>query len=116
VAKNIIPNPMERRQLLEKSMDAKAAVAIADTYLDADRPVEAIDFLSKAGAEDRLEALGALAIEAGDAFLLKSVHDALGVEEPRIDDWERLASAAEAAGRDLYAKQARRAAGAAAKD
>jgi hypothetical protein len=108
VARNKIPDPMERRHLLEKSMDAKVAIAIADAYLAEDRAVEAVDFFAKAGAREQLEAMVEPAIEAGDAFLLKSIHDALGVEEPRPDEWARLAAAAEAAGKTLYANVAER--------
>ena len=43
-----IPNAMERRQLLDKSMDAKQAIAIADAYLELDRAVDALAFLGLA--------------------------------------------------------------------
>ena len=104
-----IPDPMERRHLLEKSLDAKQALALADAYLESDRPVEALHFLAKAEASDRLESLADKAIEAGDAFLFKAVLDAQGGEEPAPERWERLGDAAEAAGKTLYASIARRA-------
>ena len=41
MASTTIPNPMDRRHLLEKRMDAKQAIALADAYLEEDRAVEA---------------------------------------------------------------------------
>jgi hypothetical protein len=108
VANKKIPDPMERRHLLAKSLDAKAAIGIADAYLAEDRPVEALDFLAKVDAHDRIEAMVEQAIEAGDAFLLKSIHEALGLEQLQRDQWERLAAAADAAGKTLYASLAQR--------
>jgi len=105
-----IPNPMERRHQLEKSMDAKQALAIADAYVEQDRAVDALAFLAKAKSEagDRFEEVAERAIEAGDAFLLKSVLEVQGTEHADPERWNRLAEAAEAAGKGLYATLARR--------
>ena len=108
MASTQIPSPMDRRHLLEKRMDADQAIALADAYLEADRAVEALDFFAKAGAMDRLEEVAEQAIEAGDAFLLKSVLDAQGVEHAAPERWERLGAAAERAGKTLYASVAHR--------
>ena len=103
-----IPNPMERRHLLEKPMDAKQALALADAYLEEDRDVEALDFLLKAEATDRLEALAERAIEKGDGFLLKAVLEAQGADFHAPAKWDRLAKSAEDAGKTLYADLAQR--------
>jgi hypothetical protein len=108
VAHNKIPDPMARRHLLEKSMDAKQALALADAYLAEDRPWEAIAFLVKAGDSERLEDIAKQAIEAGDAFLLKGVLEAQGAEVHDPELWIRLARAAEGAGKTLYGIRARR--------
>jgi hypothetical protein len=50
------------------------------------------------------------AIAAGDLFLLKAVAQFIE-EKPQRQDWEALAAAAEAAGKQRYAEDARRLAG-----
>jgi len=69
--------------------------------------VEAVDFLRKAAAEDQLATLRAEAIAEGDAFLLRQVADAMSKPVER-DEWQALARAAEASGRERYAAEARR--------
>ena len=107
MAKSSIPNPLERRHLIEKEMDAPAAMAMAEAYLEVGRAVEAIDFLVKAEAMDRLEQLTEEAVASGDAFLVQMLARASG-REPDAACWERVASAAEAAGKERYALTARR--------
>ena len=108
MAKSAIPDLMTRRHLLEKALDAKQATALADVYLAEDRAIEALAFLAKAGATDRLESLSEHAIETGDAFLLKAVLEAAGDELHDRDRWVRLEAAAEGAGKTLYAAVASR--------
>ena len=108
MARGTIPDPMARRHLLDKSLDAKHAIALADAYLEQDRAVEAIAFLVKAAATDRLDELSERAIETGDVFLMKAILEAQGVEHCEPERWERLAEAAEGAGKMLYASLARR--------
>jgi hypothetical protein len=110
VSKTRIPNPLARRHLLERELDASAALALADAYLEEGRREEALLFLDKAGASERLEAMVEEAIQDGDAFLLRSIADVTG-REPYPESWERLADAAEAAGKLQYAATARRQAG-----
>jgi len=110
VADTKIPNPLERRHLLERDLDAAAALALAEAYLAEGRREEALHFLEKAGASERLEALAEEAICEGDAFLLRSIADVTG-NEPYPETWERVAAAAEAAGKLRYASTARRQAG-----
>lgn len=107
MAKSKLPDPLHRRQLLEQELDAARALTVAEAYLAEGRPAEALDFLVKAGAGDRLRALRAEAVEAGDVFLLREVSVRVG-EEPDAATWRQLADAAEAAGKMQYAHEARR--------
>ena len=107
MARRRIPDALERRTLVEADLAPERALAIAEAYLDEGREVEAVAFLEKAGARDRLLELQRRAIEAGDAFLLQQVALALGAEPDRVA-WDALARAAEAAGKELYAQEARR--------
>jgi len=107
VAKNKIPGPLERRLLIEKSMPEAQALRIAEAYLEAGRSVEAVSFLQKAGAQDRLAELRELAVREGDAFLFRSAAEACEKAMGR-DEWAALAVAAEQAGKDCYAVEARR--------
>lgn len=102
-----IPDPMSRRYLIERDLEAAEALAIAEAYLAEGRAPEAIVFLAKAGAGDRLAALGEQAIEQGDAFLLREVARATG-REPSAQQWLSLSEAAESSGHLLYAITARR--------
>ena len=64
MAKNRIPNPLERRHLVEKDLPAPQALAIAEAYLADGRSEEAVDFLRLAGEDERL---GAAARDGGGA-------------------------------------------------
>ena len=107
MAKSKIPDPLERRHLVEKELPPDQARAIADAYLAEDRWIEAIDFLKIAGAGEGLAELRSRAITEGDAFLLRAVANADG-RPPTRDDWQKLAAAATANGRERYALEARR--------
>lgn len=104
-----LPNPLERRHLLERELEPSRALRYADLYLEGERPVEAVEFLAKAGADDRLEQLADQAVETGDAFLLRRVY-AVRDLEPGPERWKKLAENADAAGLSSYAETARRAA------
>ena len=107
MAKPSLPNPLERRHLLERELEPARALTIADAYIADARSLEAVAFLRKAGATDRLEALVQEALRAGDAFLLREVAQALGREfEAAL--WHQLEGAAAAAGKDRYVAEARR--------
>lgn len=69
--------------------------------------MEAVDFLRKADAQDQLAGLRAEAIAEGDAFLLRLLAEAMSKPVGR-DEWQALARAAEASGRERYAAEARR--------
>jgi hypothetical protein len=107
LAKAKIPDPIERRHLVEKQLPPAQARAIAEAYLTDDRCLEAIDFLKIAAADERLAELRQRSIADGDAFLLRAVAGAQG-QAPTRDDWQKLEAAAAAQGRDRYALAARR--------
>ena len=107
MAKSRIPNSLERRHLIERELPAEQALEIALAYLAQDRAPEAVIFLRKAGADDRLEALAEAAVESGDGFLLAEV-SRVRHREPEPEVWERLADAARRLGKDLYAESALR--------
>jgi hypothetical protein len=110
VAKSKIPGALERRHLIVKSQDASKDLAIAEVYLDAGRAIEALEFLAKAGASERLAELRATAVREGDAFLLRRVADTAALL-PTKEEWSSLAAAAEGLGKDAYATEAHRQAG-----
>jgi hypothetical protein len=83
------------------------ALRIAEAYLEEGRELEAVDFLRKGGAAERLAELRRKAIASGDAFLLRSVASASG-EPPAREEWLALAEAAAAAGKLRYAEEGRR--------
>lgn len=107
MAKSTIPNPLERRHLVERDLDTKIASNIARAYLEAGRKLEAVDFLAKADDQKGLRAIAAEAIAEGDPFLLQTVTNFIG-EDPDRATWERCADAAEAKGKERYAATARR--------
>jgi hypothetical protein len=107
MARTRIPDPLSRRHLVESDVPAPQALAVAEAYLAEGRSVEAVDFLRKAGAGERLAALRAEAIAGGDAFLLRRVAESMA-QPPTREEWVALAEAAEHAGKDRYAAEARR--------
>ena len=107
MARTAIPDPLERRHLVEKDLSPAQAIAIADAYLAQDRCVEAVDFLRIAKAADRLAELRARAIADGDAFLFRCVAGAQQTP-PTREEWQRLATAATGRGLERYAVEARR--------
>jgi hypothetical protein len=107
MARSELPDALARREWLEQPLDAARALRVAEAYLAEERSAEAVAFLEKAGAKDRLAALREEAIRTGDAFLLKELCRALG-EEPLADHWRRLRDAAAAAGKAGYAAEAQR--------
>lgn len=102
-----IPDPLERRHLVGRDLKAAQALKIAEAYLAEERTVDAIDFLRKAENEDGLFRLRREAVKNGDGFLLRAVVAAMG-SRAQPDEWEALATAAAAAGKERYAADARR--------
>jgi hypothetical protein len=107
VAKSALPGPLERRHLLERELPEAQALRLAEAYLAAGRPLDAVGFLAKAGARERLEALRNEAIASGDVFMLRASCEAVGVQ-PTREEWRETAKAAAAAGKGRYAEQAAR--------
>jgi Flp pilus assembly protein TadD len=101
------PDPLKRRHLLEEALAPARAVAIAEAYVAEGRRFDALAFLKKADARERLRELLAEAVTEGDLFLAREVAALLG-EPPDARTWNALAAAAEAAGRDRDAAEARR--------
>ena len=107
MAKSNIPDPLERRHLIERELPVARSLALAEAYMEEDRSAEAVVFFGKAGAEERLQELAALAVESGDVFLMTEIATARG-EDPDPETWERLAEAARRQGKELYAQAASR--------
>ena len=107
MGKSKIPGPLERRHLIEREMSADRALAIAEAYLERGRSIEAIDFLAKAEAHERLAEVRGEAVATGDVFLLRALAEMLG-EPPEPEEWAALATGAVAAGKDRYAAEAGR--------
>lgn len=107
MAKSKIPDPMNRRHLVERELPQEQALAIAEAYLAEDRSCEAVDFLRLAGASERLAELRAEAVSSGDAFLLRAAANAMDAA-PERDEWRRLGEAAAAAGKESYVQEAQR--------
>ena len=107
MAKKMIPDPLKRRHLIEQDLDESQCLAIADAYEADERVFESLQFLVKAGADDRIEALADEAVGAGDAFLLKQVADAQR-SDPGPERWAQLAAVADECGLERYAEMARR--------
>jgi hypothetical protein len=107
MAKPSIPDPLNRRHLIEREMEPDKSIALADAYLEDGRILEAVIFLLKAGADDRLEALSDQAVSEGDAFLLKYIADGLQ-RDPGAERWHALAENAVGQGKARYAEMAKR--------
>jgi hypothetical protein len=107
MAKSAVPGALERRHLIESETGEAQALKIAEAYLAADRLEEALIFLEKAGATERLTELRAGAVAAGDVFLLRSAARSMG-ESPSREEWLRVETIAATAGRELYAADAHR--------
>ena len=107
MARPKIPGPLERRHLIERELAPAQAIKTAEAYLAEGRAIEAVEFLAKAEDGERLQELRREALEAGDFFLMRAVAGAMG-KAPDRDEWLALAAAAEAAGKQHYAADARR--------
>lgn len=107
MARPAIPDPLKRRLLVEEDLGPAKTLALAEAYLAEERAAEALVFLEQAEAHERLAELRDQAVEAGDVFMVRGAAAALG-EEIERETWERVAAAAEAAGKERYAHEARR--------
>ena len=107
MARSNIPDPLKRRHLVQRELAPAQALRTAEAYLAQGRDLESLDFLVKAGEGEKLAELRRRALESGDFFLLRAVANAVG-EPPDRDEWLALAQAADAAGKERYAADARR--------
>ncbi|MDJ0865616.1 MAG: hypothetical protein QNK03_05860 [Myxococcota bacterium] len=107
MARSVLPNPLERRHVVERELSAEQALRIAEAYLAEGRGWEAIVFLLKAGASDRLETLRDEAERGGDFFLFRELTRALE-DDPPSERWRAVSEAAAAAGKERYAEAAAR--------
>ena len=107
MAKSQIPDPLRRRHLVERELPPARSLELAEAYLEQGRALEAVDFLRKAGARERLVVLRAEAVAAGDGFLVRMAATALGEPIDRAT-WLALAECADAAGKERNAADARR--------
>ena len=80
MARSKIPGPLERRHLIERELSADRALVLAEAYLEQGRSVEAVEFLAKAEAHERLAELRRDAVAQGDVFLLRALAEVM--EEP----------------------------------
>jgi hypothetical protein len=110
MAKTRLPDALERRHLIEKELAAAQALRLAEAYLAEERVVEALVFLKKAGAEERLQAIEEQAKLDGDVFLMRQVATWLG-SPPSAEQWSAAAAAAQERGKLRYAADAERQAG-----
>ncbi len=107
------PDPLARRHELAEGVAAARALKTANAYLAEGRALDAIAYLLLAQrdglqeAEARLAALSEEAVQSGDLFLLRELGLARG-EPTRGKTWRALAEAAQAAGLERYAEEARR--------
>jgi len=101
MAKDVMPNPNEKRELLhsEKPVDYKK---YGDMYYDAGKYNDAIDFYAKGDAKDELEKIRKIALEEGDYFLLKRLKK-LVPDSITEEDWKKLAVTAESKGKANFA-------------
>lgn len=107
---------------LPKDANAKRAVlysetatdeeknALAESYIEAERFGEALEFLAMTRDAALLDRIRSAALDLGDTFLLSQVarYHADGVSEA---DWTRIERQAATLGRDLDAARARKALG-----
>ena len=105
--RSVIPDPLKRRHLVEEELEPARALVIGEAYLAEGRLCEAVEFLAKAQARERLEALRDQAVALGDPFLLRAACTALG-EDPGRARWTATAEAARAAGKEVQARDAER--------
>ena len=107
MARSVLPHALTRREWIEEEIDPSRALEVAEAYLELGRSGESVAFLAKAKAFDRLRELVDLAVQQGDAFLLREASRALG-EEPSREQWQGLAESATALGKERYAAEALR--------
>lgn len=107
MARSRLPDPLDRRHVLARGLAPEKAGRIADAYLEEGRRVEALDFLAKAEASEKLAELRRAAVAEGDLFLLRAAAR-VGGEPVSAEEYRQVAAAARAAGKLRYAQDAER--------
>ena len=101
-----LPGPLRRREILYgTNTPTEALVGLGEEYLEQGLVFDAVDFFAQARDREGLVRVKRLAVEAGDAFLLRRVHETVA-DLVNKSDWEELARRARALGKDVYAERA----------
>ena len=102
-----LPGPLKKRQLVYGGKTPPEELsAWGRTYIEQGNAADALEFSGAARDLEGLAKIAQTAIEEGDAFLLWGVQRA-APELVSSRDWERLARAADALGKDAFAARAR---------
>jgi len=110
MGKNLL-SCLEKRDLLNRpAVSVDELLEWGRYYEEAGLVYDAVDFYEKAGASERLEKWATVAVQDGDAFLLRRIAGAADLK-PDPADWASLAKRAEVLGKTVYAEVARREAG-----
>jgi len=101
-----LPRPLRRRELFYGTdTPPETLSALADSYLSEGLVFDAADFFAQAHDREGLAHIRKVALEMGDAFLLRRVKEAM----PDLigeSDWDDLARAATSMGKHEYAERA----------
>jgi len=101
-----LPRPLRRREILYGAdTPPETLSALADSYLNEGLVFDAVEFFAQAKDREGLAHIRKIALETGDAFLLRRVKETMPdlVEK---SDWDELARAATSLGKHVYAERA----------
>lgn len=100
--------PLRKREVLfSDTIPREEKAEWGCRYLEEGRVMDALDFFMEARSRSGLENMRRLAVEKGDAFILRSVQKALP-ELVNQEHWEALEHNAHSSGREVFAEQAGR--------
>jgi len=101
-----LPRPLHRRELLYGTdTPPETLSALGEAYMKEGLVFDAGEFFGQAKDREGLEHVRQIAIEMGDAWLLRRVKEAMP-EIIQKSDWDRLARAAKSLGKEVYAERA----------
>ena len=101
-----LPRPLARRELLYSSdTPREVLVGLAEAYLAQGLAFDAVDFYVRAKDRAGLEKMRGVAVDAGDAFILRKVHEA-APDLVSAADWQALGEHAKQLGKETYAERA----------
>ncbi len=99
-------NPLVRREVLYGVRTPRETLLeLADAYFNEGLVFDAADFLAQARDRDGLSRIRKRAIEMGDAFLLRRVHETFP-DLVSDSDWDELGLRARSLGKELYVERA----------